>query len=293
MELLRALRAYQWVKNLLVFVPPVTAHRILEEAALLPTLQTFAAFCLAASGTYLVNDYLDLEADRRHPRKRLRPFASGRLPVRYALFGPVLVAVALGIAAAVSPWVFLALLSYATLSLLYSKQIKRHPLADVFCLAALYLLRVVAGGLSSGSHASVWLLNFSGFLFLSLGFLKRYTEISQPDADAPPAANHRGYERSDAALLCTMGIGSSFVSSMVLALYVNSAQAYSSYRMPTLLWGVVPLILFWQCRMWLAAVRGQMTDDPIIYASKDRVSHLAVAAAVLIYFLASVGWGPS
>ena len=284
------MRTYQWVKNLLVFVPPVAAHRILEKAAFLPTLCTFAAFCLAASGTYLLNDYLDLEADRRHPRKRLRPFASGRLPIRYALFGPVLIAVALGFATTVSPWVFLALLSYTALSLLYSKEVKKQPLADVFSLAALYLLRVVAGGLSSGSHASVWLLNFSGFLFLSLGFLKRYTEMSQPGADAPPTPTHRGYASADSPLLCMMGVGSSFVSSMILALYVNSTQAYSSYSAPTLLWGVVPLIQFWQCRMWLAAVRGQMTDDPIIFASRDRVSHVVAAGAVLIYILASMDW---
>jgi len=287
MELFRAIRPYQWVKNILVFIPPVAAHRLLEKTALLPTFIAFLAFCAAASGTYLINDLLDLEADRLHPRKRHRPFARGDLPLQYGLFGPLLIVAALGIALSVSTGVFLVLISYIFLSLLYSKQIKIIPLLDVFCLAALYILRIIAGGVSSGSYASVWLLNFSGFLFLSLGFLKRYTEFSQSEADHPSGCNHRGYTQSDALLLNIMGVGSGFVSSMVLGLYINSTQAYSTYRAPGLLWGIVPLVLFWQCRMWLAAIRGEMTDDPILYAAGDRLSILVAVIIVLIYILAS------
>ena len=287
MELLRAIRPYQWVKNLLVFIPPIAAHRLSEIAALFPAFIAFVSFCVAASGTYLINDLLDLEADRLHPRKRHRPFASGDLPLQYGLFGPLLIVAALWIALSVSTGVFLVLLSYIFLSLLYSNKIKKIPLLDVFCLAALYIFRIIAGGVSSGSYASVWLLNFSGFLFLSLGFLKRYTEFSQSEADHPSGSNHRGYTQSDALLLNIMGVGSGFVSSMVLGLYINSTQAYSTYRAPALLWGIVPLILFWQCRMWLAAIRGEMTDDPIIYAARDRFSILVAVFIVLIYILAS------
>jgi 4-hydroxybenzoate polyprenyltransferase len=287
LELLRANRPYQWVKNLLVFIPTIAAHRLSEKAALFPTLIAFVAFCVAASGTYLINDLLDLEADRLHPRKRYRPFASGDLSLHYSLIGPLLIVAALGIALSVSTGVFLVLLSYVFLSLLYSTQMKKFPLVDVFSLTALYILRIIAGGVSSGSYASVWLLNFSGFLFLSLGFLKRYTEFSQSEADHPSEKNHRGYTKSDALLLNIMGVGSSFISSMVLGLYINSTQAYSAYRTPALLWGIVPLVLFWQSRMWLAANRGDMTDDPIIYAARDRFSILVAVFIVLIYILAS------
>jgi 4-hydroxybenzoate polyprenyltransferase len=287
MKLLQAMRPYQWVKNILVFIPLIAGHRLTEKAALFPTFIAFLAFCSAASGTYLINDFLDLEADRLHPRKRHRPFASGDLPLHYSLFGPLFIVAALGIALSVSTGVFLVLLSYIFLSLLYSKQIKKIPLVDVFCLAALYILRVIAGGVSSGSYASVWLLNFSGFLFLSLGFLKRYAEFSQSEADHPSGKNHRGYTRSDTLLLSMMGVGSSFVSSMVLGLYINSTQAHFAYRTPALLWGIVPLVLFWQCRMWLVSIRGLMTDDPIIFAARDKISHLVAAIIVLIFVLAS------
>lgn len=290
-ELLRAIRPYQWVKNILVFIPLIAAHRLSEKAALFPTFITFVAFCVAASGTYLINDLLDLVADRLHPRKRHRPFASGELPLHMGLFGPLLIVIALGIALCVSRGVFMILLLYVALSLVYSKHIKKIPLVDVFCLAALYIIRVIAGGISSGSYASVWLLNFSGFIFLSLGFLKRYTEFTQSEADHLSGINHRGYTKSDTLLLNIMGVGSSFISSMVLGLYINSTQAYSAYHTPTLLWGIVPLVLFWQCRMWLAAIRGHMTDDPIIYAAQDRFSHLVAVVILLIYLLASFNFG--
>jgi len=286
-ELIWAIRPYQWVKNLLVFIPPIAAHRVLEKTAISPTIVVFVAFCAAASGIYLINDCLDLEADRLHPRKRHRPFAGGELPLQYVLFGPLLIVAALVTALSVSVGIVMILLAYTAMSLLYSNHLKKIPLVDVFCLAAMYMLRIIGGGESSGSFASVWLLNFSGFLFISLGFLKRYAEFSQSEADHPSGKNHRGYTKSDILLLNMMGVGSSFVSSMVLGLYINSTQAYSAYRTPALLWGIVPLVLFWQCRMWLATIRGTMTDDPIIFAARDKISHLIAAIIMLIYVLAS------
>lgn len=287
-EIFRALRPYQWVKNLLVFIPLIAGHRFHEKAALLPTFIAFLAFCSAASGTYLINDFFDMEADRLHPQKRHRPFASGDLPLRYGLFGPLLIVGALGIGLAVSRGVLLTLFAYIGLSLLYTIRIKKIPLVDVFCLAALYILRIISGGVSSGSYASVWLLNFSGFLFLSLGFLKRYTEFSQSEANQTSEMNHRGYTNPDVLLLIIMGVGSSFISSMVLGLYINSTQAYSAYHTPVLLWGIIPLILLWQCRMWLAAIRGVMTTDPIIYAARNKLSLLLLVFTILIYILASI-----
>jgi 4-hydroxybenzoate polyprenyltransferase len=262
---------------------------LLDATVFFRTLITFVAFCAAASGIYLINDLLDLESDRNHPRKRNRPFASGELPLQFGMAGPILTATALAIGFAVSSGVMIIVSIYIFLSLAYSKYLKTKPLVDVFCLAALYTIRVFAGGVASGSVVSIWLLNFSGFLFLSLGFLKRYAEYSSTDQTRNGAMNRRrGYTENDSMLIMMMGIGSSFISSLILGFYVNSMQAHIAYRNPFLLWGIVPLILFWQCRMWLSTVRGYMHDDPIVYAAKDKISYYVMAFIFLIYLLASV-----
>jgi 4-hydroxybenzoate polyprenyltransferase len=178
---------------------------------------------------------------------------------------------------------------YISISLVYSKYLKTQPLADVFCLAALYTIRVFAGGVASDSGVSIWLLNFSGFLFLSLGFLKRYAEYSLANQSRDSAVNtRRGYTRTDSILLMMMGIGSSFIASLILGFYVDSMQAQIAYKNPSLLWGIVPLILFWQCRMWLSTVRGYMHDDPIVYAARDKISYYVMVFIFLIYLAASV-----
>jgi len=290
-ELVREARPHQWLKNLLVFIPPMAGHMLFQPTALSRTILTFAALCAAASGIYIINDLFDLEADRKHPRKRRRPFASGDLPLQYGLAGPILILLGLEIGLAVSPEIMLVLYLYATISLTYSQYLKTKPLVDVFCLAGLYTIRVVAGGIASNSGVSIWLLNFSGFLFLSLGFLKRYAEYplgSNTHREHNLKHSRRGYKEPDSLLLIIMGVGSSFISTLVLGLYVNTTQSQLAYKTPFLLWGIVPLALFWQCRMWLSTVRGDMHEDPVVYAAKDRISYLVVAVAILIYVLASV-----
>jgi len=283
------IRPHQWIKNILIFIPPMAGHMLLNTTVFFRTLITFVAFCAAASGIYLINDLLDLESDRHHPRKRNRPFASGELPLQFGLAGPILAASALAIGYAVSFGVMIIVSIYIFLSLVYSKYLKTKPLVDVFCLAALYTIRVFAGGVASNSGVSIWLLNFSGFLFLSLGFLKRYAEYSSGDRTKNSAVNRRrGYTGEDSNLIMMMGVGSSFLSSLILGFYVNSMQATIAYRNPLLLWGIVPLILFWQCRMWLSTVRGYMHDDPIVYAAKDKISYCVMAFIFLIYLLASI-----
>jgi len=287
--LIREIRPHQWVKNILIFIPPMAGHLLLDATVFFRTLITFGAFCAAASGIYVINDLLDLESDRNHPRKQNRPFASGELPLQFGLAGPILAATALAIGFAVSSGVMIVVSIYIFISLVYSKYLKTKPLVDVFCLAALYTIRVFAGGIASDSGVSIWLLNFSGFLFLSLGFLKRYAEYFSSNQTKNSAVNRRrGYTEEDSILIMMMGIGSSFISSLILGFYVNSMQAHIAYRNPFLLWGIVPLILFWQCRMWLATVRGYMHDDPIVYAAKDKISYYVLAIIFLIYLSASV-----
>ena len=288
-ELVRAMRCYQWVKNILVFVPIVAAHRFFDLKGFIPTITVFFALCACASGGYLINDLMDVESDRRHLRKRERPFASGNLPLQYSLLGPIFIITGLIIGMMISVTCFMLILSYIVLSISYSEYFKTRPLIDIFLLAGLYTLRVLVGGFASGSHASIWLLNFSGFLFLSLAILKRYAEYSEDKGKEDNLNfNRRGYTKYDMQALIMMGISSSFTSAIILGLYIDSTQAQVAYQTPFILWGIVPLVLFWQCRMWLATTRGYMLDDPIVYAAKDKVSRIIAVLLLVLFIIASI-----
>jgi 4-hydroxybenzoate polyprenyltransferase len=279
--LLQALRPYQWSKNLLVFVPIVTANQLQDGSAWLTALWVAAAFCATAPAIYVLNDLTDLAADRAHPRKRARPFASGALPLAA---GPpmaiVLLAVALTIASRTH--ILPLTLLYCAVAMAYTIWLKDQPLIDVFALAFLYLIRLYAGGMSTGYAVSMWLLGFSAFLFLALALMKRTAELADAETAGRTVAR-RGYTPGDVAVLRTMGIGSSFVSSMLLALYVQSPEVAARYSSPLTLWALVPLLLFWQARLWLLSARGQMHDDPIVAAARDWVTWL-----VLLFVLSAI-----
>lgn len=287
--LVRALRCYQWVKNVLVLVPLLAAGRLLDTSAALPALAMLAAFSMAASGVYVLNDLMDLDADRQHARKRQRPFASGALPLWLGGLGPLLLLVGLGAAAAISPAAAAVLLGYVLLSSAYSAALKRQPLVDIFTLSALYSLRIFAGGIAASVAVSVWLLTFSSFFFLALAFMKRCAELHTLAAVRAQRSARRGYDATDLQALLLMGVASSFVSSLVLALYVDSSTARATYAEPVALWGIVPLFLLWQCRVWLSTTRGYMHDDPIVYAARDWVSWLVAAFTGLTVVVAGHG----
>jgi 4-hydroxybenzoate polyprenyltransferase len=299
--LIRAMRPHQWVKNLLAFVPLVTARAIGDMAGWGEAALMFAAFSLTASGIYLVNDLCDLAADRQHPQKSARPFASGALPLRVGLVAaPLLILSGAAIAAAAGTLPVVAL--YAALSLGYSLHLKSQPLVDVFILAGLYTIRLIGGGVATGYTVSLWLLAFSSFLFLSLAIVKRVAELRAlagrerrgvARLEAVDGRGHkiagRGYLASDAHVLELMGVSASFVTSLVLALYVQSEIMPPGDHRPTLAWGIVPLILFWQCRLWLATMRGEMHHDPILFAARDWVSWaVTVASFALLLFGAKI-----
>jgi 4-hydroxybenzoate polyprenyltransferase len=287
--LVRALRPHQWVKNLLVFVPILLDHRLTEPDLLARGATAFAAFCLAASGAYVLNDMLDLEADRTHPTKRYRPFASAVLSPRVGyVLAPLLVGGSLLVGAALAaPDFLLLLLLYVGLTTAYSAYLKRIVVLDVLLLAGLYTLRVLAGITASGVPFSTWLLAFSTFLFLSLAFLKRHGELSTLAADAPPGVRRRGYLPQDLEWLRTMGAASGYLAVLVLALYLNSDDVVRLYRKPAVLFLVCPLLLFWTSRMWLLAHRGQIHEDPIVAAARDPSSY-AVGALVLLVLYAAL-----
>lgn len=285
--LVRALRPHQWVKNLLVFVPVVLDHKLFHAPTMAKAGAAFVAFCCAASSAYIVNDIFDLEADRRHPTKRYRPFASGALlpAVGFALV-PALLAAAVAISWRL-PRALLALLAlYVVLTSAYSLYLKRIAVVDVLLLAGLYTLRVLAGIAAAEVRFSTWLLAFAMFLFLSLAFLKRYTEVSAMEGAATEQVARRGYQRGDREWLGSMGGASGYLSVLVLALYINSEQVVVLYRMPLALWLVCPLLLFWTSRMWLLAHRGKIHDDPIVATVRDPASYLIGVLVAAVLYLA-------
>jgi len=277
----KALRPHQWLKNLLVFVPLLTAHRFLEAAAVVDALLAFAAFSLCASGVYVLNDLFDLEADRRHPRKRQRPFAAGRLPLLHGLIaGPLLTLCGLAVALACSPAFAAVLLAYYGLTLAYSLRLKRVVMLDVVLLASLYTLRIIGGTVAIAAELSFWLLAFSMFIFLSLALLKRYTELHSVLARGKTRASGRGYDVEDLPLLQSLGAAAGYCAVLVMALYINSPDSVELYRNPKLLWFICPVLLYWVSRAWVIAHRGNMHDDPIVFAATDRASQIVAALCV-------------
>jgi 4-hydroxybenzoate polyprenyltransferase/phosphoserine phosphatase len=279
--LLKAVRCHQWLKNLLIFAPLVTAQQLLNPSALLASLLAFWAFSLCASAVYLLNDLLDLASDRGHPRKRRRPFAAGDLPLAhgFALI-PLLLLAGVGMAALVSPQ-FLAVLGvYLALTTTYSFKLKEIALVDVILLAGLYTLRVVGGAAAIAVMPSFWLLAFSMFLFLGLALVKRCAELLVVREQARTSSRGRDYRVTDMHYLQSMGSASSYLAVLVIALYINSPDVVSQYTHPQMLWLICPLLLYWVSRMWLKAGRGEMHDDPLVFAVRDRTTR-AVGMAML------------
>jgi 4-hydroxybenzoate polyprenyltransferase/phosphoserine phosphatase len=281
----RALRPRHWLKNLLVFVPVFAAHRFDDVALLERSLIAFVAFGCCASSGYLLNDLIDLETDRRHPTKRSRPFAAGLLPLTWALaMIPALLTGACVLAALISPALLGIVLAYFAMSAAYSLHIKKIVVLDVLFLAGLYTVRIMAGSAAAGLWLSHWLLAFSIFLFFSLALVKRYSELVVMRRVAGDAAKARGYELSDGELLAAMGTASGYLAVLVLALYISSDQAGILYGRRELLWFLCPLLLYWVSYVWLMAHRGQMQDDPVVFATGNRTSRILI----LLLFVAAL-----
>ncbi len=287
----RTLRLHQWMKNLLLFVPLLAAHNLADIGNWLSLLLAFLAFSLCASSVYVANDLLDLESDRRHPRKSGRPFASGALaPVVGVILTPLLLVAGLVVATGVGgrflPW----LIAYFVITCGYSWLLKRLMIVDCLTLAILYTLRIVAGAAAADMPLSFWLLAFSVFLFLSLAFVKRYAELEVQLIKGHEKVHGRGYYTSDAPLVQSLGITSGYASVLVLALYLNSAAVLELYRTPEMMWGTIPVMLFWISWMWMQAHRGRMHDDPLVFAVKDKASLAAGVAFAAVLIAGTLGW---
>lgn len=287
--LLSAIRARQWVKNLLVFVPLVTAH-VFAPAAIGAAALAFAALSLLASAVYLLNDLADLPADRRHPSKRARPIASGRLSIRTAVaLVPVLLVGATALALLLAPGARLLLAGYLTTTTLYSLLLKRKVLVDVFTLAFLYTLRVLLGGAATGVLVSPWLLAFSVFFFLSLAFVKRASELLLVRERGLGSAAGRDWRAVDGSTVPVLGAASGYLSAVVLAIYIHSDVTKRLYAQPGWLWLLVPILLYWVSRLWVLVGRGEMDDDPVLFAARDAVTWGLAAATAAALLLAALG----
>jgi len=284
-SLLKAVRLHQWAKNLLIFVPVLLSHS-LNPGKLLTALATFFCFSLTASSAYIVNDLLDIEADRRHPRKRLRPFASGDLtPFSGICISAAFLLVGLAGGRMLPGSFYGWLLLYLATTLSYSWYLKKIVLVDVMVLSGLYILRLLAGGAATLTPISHWLAGFSLFLFLSLAIVKRFAELENLRASNSAPKNGRGYLLADLAQMRSFGTASAYASVVVFAIYISGLDVVKLYRQPRLLWLIVPLMILWLNRVWLLASRGELDEDPVAFALTDRMSQLiglAVAAIALL-----------
>lgn len=283
----KAIRVYQWVKNVLIFVPLLTSHHLLDPDLVLRGVIAFVAMSLCASAVYVMNDLTDLNSDRRHPTKQSRPFASGTLPISFGLvLAPVLLLSGITVSLALPETATVLLMSYVVISIIYTHWLKGKLLADVIVLAVLYTLRILEGGAATSLLVSPWLLSFSLFVFVSLAFIKRVAEMFQLSKIHQQAAIGRGYLVCDTPALATMGMASGFLACLVLSLYINSQAVRELYQHPGWLWLLLPLLLYWVSRMWVITMRGEMKDDPILYLFKDRRTYATILAGITIILLA-------
>lgn len=288
---LRVLRPHQWLKNLLLGLPLVAAHKVFEPASLLYIVLGFVAFSLCASAVYVINDLLDLDADRAHPRKRLRPFASGAVPLSFGFHvAPLLLLAAFAVGAVVS-WAFAGVLAvYLVLTFAYSLSLKRKMAIDVLTLAALYTLRIAAGTVAIQVVPSNWLMGFSIFLFFGLALVKRSSELMVAADAGRAGASGRNYLVDDLPMVNAMGIASSYLSVLVLALYISGPDVSRLYAHPYGLWLLCPLLLYWLTRLWLITRRGGMHDDPVVFAARDRVSRAVGVCGFIVVLASTIAW---
>ena len=284
--LLKAVRLHQWAKNFLLFVPLLLSHQ-LSTAALGAVIAAFFCFSFMASANYLFNDLLDIESDRRHPSKRFRPFASGDLSVATGIgLALILFAASLALLPLLPAGFAFWLGTYIVVTAAYSFYLKRLAVIDVLVLSGLYTLRMLAGGAATGTEISHWLAGFSTFLFLSLAMVKRFSELENLRERGSVSTHGRGYLVADLEQIRTFGTSSGYAAVVVFMLYIARPDVTSLYRYAGRLWFLVPLLLYWITRIWLLASRGELNEDPVIFAIRDRMSLLVGLGILIVAWLA-------
>jgi len=284
---LRALRIHQWLKNLLLFVPLFTAFSFYDTHKIIYSFIAFFSFSFAASGTYIINDLFDLESDRAHPRKRNRPFAKGTIPIKKGLVLSIAsLSTGIAMASLVSSNFLLMLLLYLALTSAYSWVWKGYMLIDVIVLSLLYTLRILSGAVAIEVSPSSWLLAFSVFMFLSLALVKRCAELVSLKAENSTTTQGRDYNVRDLDVLWPLGVGSALCSIVIFGLFISSPETSTNYSTPQLLWLTAIGLLYWLSRLWIKTSRGEMDDDPVVYAVKDRGSQITILGIIFSVLLA-------
>ncbi len=285
---LKEIRPYQWVKNILVFIPLIAAQKF-DSTSLFQAFLAFIAFSSTASSVYILNDLLDIKADRNHPKKRKRPLAAGDLSFGLtSILGFFLLLIGLTFGFIIGGSFPAALLFYYSITVFYSIYLKRKALVDIFVLSGLYTIRLQAGGIATNLEISFWLLAFSTFIFFSLAAIKRHSELVDLINRGQNSIENRGYKKSDLNFLRTLAISSGMISSLVLALYINSPKVLDIYSNPKFLWISCSLFLFWIIRVCFKTDRGEMEYDPIIFAFKDSISKIVFGLIFLLIILSIV-----
>lgn len=289
-SLLMTLRTHQWVKNILLFVPLILAHEVSNAGLIVRALFAFVAFSLCASSIYIINDLLDLDKDRVHPHKKYRPLAAGAVQIKTGLLMiPALLGVSLLISNLFLEFLFtILLLFYFGINCAYSLYIKQVLIADVILLTGLYTFRILSGGIATNISISPWLFAFSTFFFLSLAFMKRYSELYMMRKNRQRHIAGRAYTLSDLTLLRSIGPASGYLSVLVFTLYIDSSTVKELYLRPMLLWLIAPFMLYWTTRLWFLAQRGEINDDPLVFTVKDPMSYAMGVIVAVLLFVASV-----
>jgi len=285
---IKAMRPHQWLKNMLIFVPLILSQHMDELPYAEQAFLGFLSFCFCASSVYLLNDLLDLSSDRQHPTKRFRPFAAGDLPIIFGVIGMVvLLLLSFGIAALLPPFFLGVLFIYYVATMAYSLWLKSAMLVDALMLAALYTLRLIAGAAAIAVPLSFWLLAFSMFVFLSLAFIKRYSELLLLTQQGRQQLLGRAYQTVDMETLAQFGAASGYIAVLVMAFYINSDNVFEGYQRPEALWLLCPMMLYWISRMWVFTRRGEMHDDPVVFTIKDRRTYWLGAMAAMSLMVAT------
>lgn len=284
--ILKAIRVHQWTKNLLVFTALILAHAWHQEKALITTVYAFFSFSFAASAIYVFNDLIDLEADRDHIIKKFRPLAAGTLPIPIGIsLIPLLLILSFSFAAIIGFDFISILILYLILTTAYSLYLKPIVLLDVITLTSLYTIRIISGAKAIDVPLSYWLIAFSLFIFLSLALIKRFSELKNLSQHSNTKQATRGYHINDLSVVGLFGVSSGYISIMVLVLYIHDLQAGALYAHPDWLWLVSISILYWMSHMWLIAFRGEMNEDPILFAIHDRNSYIVgIFIAISLFF---------
>ena len=285
---IKMLRCHQWLKNVLIAVPLVLAHNVLDFRQISAVALAMVAFSATASAIYILNDLFDLEADRAHAKKKKRPFAAGQISVPSGLAGMVvLLSVAAFICLFLPPLFAVVMAVYLVATTAYSISVKRMLLIDILMLAGLYTMRLIAGATATGIDASFWLLAFSGFFFLSLALVKRYVELANTDVPVGERVAGRGYRPEDLPMVMQAGVSSAFAATLVLALYIDSVAVRELYGHPWMIWPLAPVVLYINLRLWVLAQRGQMDEDPVVFIIQDWRSQIMVGLSLVLLTVAA------